>query len=125
MAIRSRRRRKIEVDGQSFIWFVRQESDYAGRETLYIVSQDKQMNVRFPLPSPHEIPTVVVVGRKFGGSQADDGCWRYFRAPEVLRESAIAPSLVRALIEWSLSKNGAVELDSASLPNFPLGSVKT
>lgn len=120
MAVSTRKRRQITVDGRAFVWFVRNELDYCDRETLTIISQDRRVQVRFPLLAAEDRAVAVVMGPEFGGLKRSDGWGRYVEAPRTC-EHPITPRAVRDLISWICDeKKTVVELDWTHMPKLPL-----
>ncbi len=120
MAVRTRGRRKIVVDGRRYIWFVAKPSDYMHiywNYELRVVSEDKQLYIIYPLnphtahiisiyegidiPAHDEPPLVFVSGKEIGTMPHYD---IKYRCPRFERDDgAITPQSVKDLIQWCLS----------------------
>lgn len=107
MGVSTRKRRQITVDDRRYVWYVRQEED-DDFESLTIISDDKRVLVRFPVPRPGDAPLAVAIGSRFGGLHRDDGCFRYVEAPSDCWKAAITPGRVRRLVDWILDESKQV-----------------
>ena len=105
MSIRSKGRRKIIVDGQTYLWYVALD-DESPYNILNIVSYDKYLILSCPLQTKTEY--VISKGRVFQGKETKDGWDRYllpFHIPE-----SITPKFVKQIIVWSTQNTDAVKI---------------
>jgi hypothetical protein len=102
MTISRKGRRRIVIDDREFLWYVAEDVDNGGVPTLTIVSTDRRVFLRYALLQSDELRHVVVVGPVFRGVETE-GTWRRFRSPQFGTMETIAPSDVRALVEWALA----------------------
>lgn len=106
MAISAKGRRRIEVDGASYLWWIGQDDDSLGAITLTVVSSDKRFFVKYPLVAfDHR---VVVLGPDFRDRTDCGRQWRRFRCPAFGSVEILAPGAVAALVRWC--KTGSDEL---------------
>lgn len=71
MGIATKKRRKIVVNGENYLWWVT-EGDGPGM-ILYVVSQDKHFMVQYELEQPNGEEYLAVIGRRFAGATTG-GC---------------------------------------------------
>lgn len=105
MSIRSKGRRKIIVDGQTYLWYVALD-DESPYNILNIVSYDKYLILSCPLQTKTEY--VISKGRAFQGKETKEGWDRYllpFHIPE-----SITPKFVKQIIVWSTQNTDAVKI---------------
>jgi hypothetical protein len=79
MGVRKSGRRRIEVAGRSFVWYVCGDPDSLDM-VLHVVSEDKRFLVNYHIAQPGE-PLLIVIGRDFPGVHDVGGVWRRFRCP--------------------------------------------
>ena len=103
MSIATKNRRKLNIGGREFIWFVKDDSDSAYM-LLHVVSQDKKFFVNYHLRQPSNKRYLIVLGKEFPGLAHAGGCWLRVLCPEWETDSIITPASVRRLIEWCLSE---------------------
>ncbi len=101
MAVRKKNRRRIEVAGRLFVWYVCEDRDWPGL-VLHVISQDQRFVVRYRLAQRGE-QFLVVRGREFPGVPDAGGAARLFRCPAWEVGGVVTPGGVRRLIEWCLS----------------------
>ena len=105
MSIRSKGRRKIIVDGQTYLWYIALD-DESPYNILNIVSDDKYLILSCPLQTKTEY--IISKGRVFQGKETKEGWCRYllpFSIPE-----RITPKFVEKLIVWSTQNTDAVKI---------------
>lgn len=96
MSIRSKGRRKIIVDSQTYLWYVALD-DESPYNILNIVSDDKSYILACPLQTEKEY--IISKGRMFQAKKTNGRWNRYFlpfHIPEI-----ITPKFVEQLILWS------------------------
>ncbi len=98
MAVRTKGRRKIVVDGRHYIWYVTERHDTGGDE-LRVVAGDKSIHATYPMLS--RFPLVFLSGKGI----AEDFRHHWVRCPRFEIESAITPQSVKNLIQWALSND--------------------
>jgi len=112
MAISKQGRRRLEVEGRFYVWYVGEDDDSADL-ILHVMAVDKRLMVRYHLNQPVE-PFLTVIGREFAGLADVGGCWRRFRCPRWAASGTVGPGEVRRLIEWCSSPDQPlVEVDYA------------
>lgn len=102
MAISTKRRRKIDVGGRQFVWWVAPDLEEAGLPTLHICSTDKRFIVRCVVgQGSDEARHLVVLGPELPPLDDAGGRWIRLRTP-VWDDAIVTPRLVRRIIEWGL-----------------------
>src|SRR5947209_3185842 len=101
MAVRKKGRRRIEVCGRHFVWYVCEDPDSADT-VLHVASEDKRFIVTYHLNQP-DPPFLIVLGKEFPSVPGTGGVWRRFLCPAWEHESVMTPGGVRRLIEWCLA----------------------
>ena len=121
MGVRKSGRRRIEVAGRLFVWFVREDSDSPDL-VLQVICEDKHFLVDYHLARPDE-PFLTVVGGEFPGVSEFGGSWRRFRCPRWEADGKVTPRDVRRLIEWCLSTDKVlVEVNWRNVPLLMRGA---
>jgi hypothetical protein len=115
VAVSKKNRRRIEVAGRPFVWYVCEDRDWPGL-VLHVISEDQRFVVTYRLAQRGE-PFLIVLGREFPGVP-DAGCaWRRFRCPAWEVDGVVTPGGVRRLIEWCLAADKPlVEVDWRNRP---------
>jgi hypothetical protein len=98
MGVRTKGRRKLDIDGRLYVWWIHEDPDGAG-PVLHVVSKDKKLIVMYALCQPKGEDYVVVLGSEFAGAETG-GVWRRFRSPSWVEDGAVSPRTVRDLIKW-------------------------
>jgi hypothetical protein len=125
MGVATKYRRKLIVDGRSYIWYVKEDDD-SPASVLYVLSDDKKFIVQFHLGQPDQTRHLTVLGRDFKRVTVTGGCWRRFRCPEWSSENgAVTPNNVRSLIEWCQSTSDAITEVDCYGRAIPLGGYCT
>lgn len=114
MAIRTKSRRKLTIDGQQYVWYVKEDDDSLDH-ILHVASADKQFIVHYRLAQPDDRLYVTVLGKKFNRVAGTGGVWRRFRCPRWDDENGIVtPGSVCKLIKWCTdTKEETTEVDFA------------
>jgi hypothetical protein len=121
MGVRKKGRRRIDVEGRPFLWYVCDDPDSADT-VLHIISEDKGFIVQYHLGQTGE-PFLIVLGPDFPGVPDAGGCWLRFRCPRWETDSGVTPGGVRRLIDWCLSAHKElVEVDWRGVPSRGLSS---
>lgn len=102
MGVATKGRRKIDVNGRRFVWYVCEDEDSADL-VLHVASQDKRLLVRYHLGQPEGGRVVLVVGPEFGGVPDAGGCHRRFLCPQWEDDGRVTPAAVRRLVLWCQS----------------------
>ena len=100
--ISAKGKRKIEVDGKTYVWNVAEDYD-SPYKVIQIVSADKKMILAVPLQVPR--PYAISKGSVFQGHPTGGG-WERYALPFVI-PNAITPGFVAELIRWSVYGNDA------------------
>jgi hypothetical protein len=120
MAVSAKNRRKVEVDGRRYLWWVAEDEDSPFCPMLLAVtvaSQDRRLLVRYHLGQPDELRHVTVLGPSFKGLSGCGGPWRRFRSPPFGLPNEVRPGDVAALIRWCEQEGDApVEVNYLGLP---------
>ena len=106
MSIRSKGRRKIIVDSQTYLWYVALD-DESPYNILIIVSDDKSYILACPLQTEKEY--IISKGRMFQAKKTNGRWNRYFlpfHIPEI-----ITPKFVEQLILWSTKNTDAIPIN--------------
>lgn len=102
MAVATKSRRKVTVEGKQYVWYVAENGDGPGM-VLHVISPDKQFIVKYQVDQPTGEEYVVVIGPRFSGAETG-GPWKRFLCPR-FAENAVTPSCVRELIQWCLNEH--------------------
>lgn len=103
MSVATKGKRKIEVDGRRYVWYVADDFDSAYK-VLNVISEDKHVILTVPLHAPSAY--VICKGSVFQGKKTS-GTWERYALPYAVPD-AIIPSFVADVIQWSVGDNGAV-----------------
>ncbi len=119
MALARKGRRRIDVDGETYLWWVASDEDCytsPGANALNVASEDRRLLVRYHLAQPATSRHVTVLGPVFRDVDCR-GPWRRFRAPELGDERTITPADVARFIRWCRAGSDAiVEVDYLGNP---------
>ena len=111
MSVRTKNRRKIIVNGETYYWYVTLDSD-TPYNNLNIVSEDKCLILSCPLES--KVEYVISKGRIFKTKETD-GCWnRYllpFHVPDI-----VTPKFVEKMIVWATQDTDAARINGIETP---------
>ena len=99
MAITTKRRRKIQLAGRTFIWWVAPDHDFAD-SLLHICSTDKRFLVHYPLGQSAERRHLIVLGPELPPLEDAGGPWIRLRTPS-WDDNIVTPGLVRKILEWA------------------------
>ena len=102
MAISTHRRRRIQIDGIQYLWWVVTdfEEEFFTQPKLTVASRDRQLLVRYCLQQSQETRYLVVLGPQFRGIPGLGGPWRRFRCPSFGDSSMLLPKDVANLVRW-------------------------
>jgi hypothetical protein len=110
MTISAKGRRRLEVDGNAYLWWVQEELDCFGH-ALTVASDDKHFLVRYTLIQSDEHRHVVVLGRRFR-NETRGGAWRRYRCFAVGTHETVTPKDVAAFVRWCTTGTDAlIEVD--------------
>jgi hypothetical protein len=116
MTVSAKGRRRIEVDGHSYLWWVERDAEECDALMLSLVSDDRRLHVRYPLVQADELRHIIVVGPEFRGTD-QGGPRRRFRCPAFGTFEMVTPKDVAALVRWCKTNDGAlVRVDWNGLP---------
>lgn len=108
MALATRGRRSITVDGREYYWWVKNfDDDFIGTPTLTVASKQRGLYVRYG-QAQDERRYAVVLGPVFRGIEGLGGAWRRFFCPRFGNEMTIGPRDVAAFIRWCTASDGKV-----------------
>jgi len=119
MTISAKQRRRLEVDGEVYLWWVTEsiEDDFVGTSVLSVSSLDRRFLVRYGLLQPDSSHYVVVLGARFQGLPDSAGPWRRFLSPQFGSSVTVTPKDVAALIRWCTDgSTSAVQVDHRGVP---------
>src|SRR5262245_1018300 len=124
MTVSRKLKRLITVDGQEYLWWVRDDSDPpfvpSNGKSLRIVDVSGDLAVEYHLGQPADVCHIVVTGRRFRGLPDCGGVHRRFRSPLFATNPAVTPADVAAVIRWSEEPGEApVEVNYLGLPGPP------
>lgn len=111
MSIRTKGRRRIIVDGQTYIWYIALDDD-SPYNILHIASDDKYYILGCPLKTEKEY--VISKGRSFQ-TFGTNGRWNRYLLPFHIPES-ITPKFVEQLIIWATHGTDAVTVSGSDVP---------
>ncbi|MBI5930898.1 MAG: hypothetical protein HY862_16430 [Chloroflexi bacterium] len=106
MVAETKRRRKIVVDGRSYMWRIKDSNDPAGwlcwSYELVVASEDRRFYANYPILPKGELPFIWITGKEFKPTPPHPD--NKYRCPRFEREDgAITPQSVKGLIQWCLS----------------------
>jgi hypothetical protein len=122
MAVSARHRRKLEVDGRRYLWWIAEDdnSPFCRLLAITVASEDRRLLVRYHLGQPDELRHITVIGPSFKGLASCGGPWRRFRSPPFCPADEVHPGDVVALIRWCEGKGDSpVEVDYRGNPESP------
>lgn len=111
MSICIKKRRKIIVRGQTYIWYVTLDDD-TDYNILHIVSEDKYLILSCPLKT--KIAYVISKGRIFQ-TKRKSGVWNRYLLPFNIPD-IITPKFVEKLIDWSTQNTDAILINANNVP---------
>lgn len=109
--MRTKKRRKIIVGGQKYIWYVALDDD-TEYNILHIVSDDKYLILSCPLRT--KIAYVISKGRIFQAKRTD-GVWNRYLLPFDIPD-IITPKFVGKLIDWLIRNTDATPINANDVP---------
>lgn len=102
MALSKKYRRRLELAGRPFLWWVYEDLEACGAMTLKVVSEDKKLLVEYELDQVEDVRYLFASGPEFPGLRYSDGALSRVRCPRFHDGDAVKPADVRKLIEWCL-----------------------
>ena len=118
MGVATKRRRKINVDGNQYVWYVAPDDDSA-YNVLNIVSEDKSYVLAVPLQAPTDY--IISKGRVFQGKKTN-GTWERYKLPISVPDT-ITPGFVAQIIKWAVNGESA-EKQAGTENRFPYETIK-
>jgi hypothetical protein len=100
MAIATKHKRKISVNGRNFLWYVRDDYDDFFLPILHVISEDKRFIVEYYLKQCDTTRHLVIKGQEFPGLPEAGHCWKRALCPRWEIGPTVTPASVRQLIEW-------------------------
>ena len=114
MSVRKKGRRKIIVNKESYVWYIKLD-DESPFHILNIISEDKKLIISCPLKT--NTSYVISKGLVFQGKQTD-GCWIRYLLPICIPE-IITPQFISEVILWATQGERAVKI-VWDMNNFPV-----
>lgn len=114
MAVSRKARRTIAVNGQHYIWFVRDDIEYSGIgsiATLHIIAGDKNLVVAYPIHQIGAHNLIALQTLKVGEHIIADGIARHVECPGWEADKPITPGIVRKIIKWCLTDREHIDLN--------------
>lgn len=114
MAVSKNGRRTISVNGEQYIWSVRDDCDYAGigsTATLQISSGDKKLLIDYPVNQSGIRNIIAIHALQVGDDTIADGICRHVECPGWEKGKAITPGIVRKIISWCLEDREHVDVN--------------
>ena len=114
MAVSKKGRRTIAVNGEHYMWFVRDDGEYSGIgsvATLHIIASDKKLVVAYPI---HQIGThnlIALQSLQIGERTIIDGICRHVECPGWEAGKPITSGIVRKIIQWCLKDRDYVDVN--------------
>lgn len=105
MGVAKKYRRKIEIQGRGFLWYVKENLDWLAHSgcsvALSIISEDKQLIVSYGIGQAETHRHLVSLGQKFFKlAPSSSFGYRRVRCPQWEKDGVITPKIVRQIIEW-------------------------
>jgi hypothetical protein len=105
MGVAKKYRRKIEIQGRGFLWYVREDLDWLAHSgcsiALSIISEDKQLIISYGIGQAETHCHLVSLGQEFFKlAPHNSSGYRRVRCPQWEKDGAITPEIVRQIIEW-------------------------
>jgi hypothetical protein len=104
MGVAKKYRRKIEIQGRSFLWYVREDLDWIHNGCLValsIISEDKHLIISYGIGQAEPYRHLISLGKEFAKLAPDSSVGhRRVRCPQWEQDGAITPESVRQIIEW-------------------------
>ena len=97
MAVSAKGRRRLEVDGHSYLWRVGPDDVFG--LTVTVASKDRDLLVQYALIQSDEERHVVVLGRRFR-NETKSGSYTRYRCPAFGTYETVTPKDVAALVRW-------------------------
>ena len=115
MTVSRKHKRRIVVDGASYLWWVRDDETPrfvpAGDRVLHLCSESGELAIALPLGQPDATRHIEVVGRCFKGRDTR-GSWHRYRCPDFCNAPSVTPGDVADLVRWCLEPDdGLVEVN--------------
>jgi hypothetical protein len=114
LAVSNKGRRTIAVNGQHYIWFVRDDGEYSGIgsvATLHIIASDKNLIVAYPIHQIGAHNLIALHSLKIDEHTIADGMCRHVECPGWEAGKPITPGIVRKIIKWCLTDREHVDLN--------------
>ena len=101
MGMSTKGRRKLNVNGRNFVWFVC-DDNYSADLVLHVSSHDKQFLVHYHLGQAEDRRVVTVIGKEFSGVFNAGQRHRHVLSPQWEQQGRISPAAVRRMISGVL-----------------------
>lgn len=122
MAIAKKHHRKLQHNGQPYLWYVREDPFGAG-SVVRIISVEGSLQVSYNLGQSEEECMLTVTGSDFVRSDLDSA-WKRFYCPRFDPFGVITPKGVAAIIEWCLSPVQREQMLSYAIADSSLPDVE-
>ena len=104
MGVAKKYRRKIEIEGRCFLWYVKEDLDWLTHNgcpvALSIISEDKHFIISYGIGQAELYRHLVSLGREFPKISQPKTGYQRVRCPQWEQDGMITPEIVRQLIEW-------------------------
>ena len=114
MAVSKKGRRTIAVNGQQYIWFVRDDGEYSGIgsvATLHIIANDKKLVALYPIHQTGTHNLIALKSVHIGERTIVDGICQHVECPGWETDKPITPGIVRKVIQWCLQDREHVHVN--------------
>ncbi|MDE7414762.1 MAG: hypothetical protein K2N44_00300 [Lachnospiraceae bacterium] len=103
MGVSAKGRRRIQYQGQNFVWWVAPDSDDCDRIYLNIVSEDKSIVLAYRVNG--ESFRIISKGRRLHGEKTS-GKWQLCKIPFREPLMVVTPKDVVQIIAWAVDGKG-------------------
>lgn len=102
MGVSAKGRRRIQYQGQNFVWWVAPDGDDCDRIYLNIVSEDKRIVLSYRVNG--ESFRIISKGRQLHGEKTS-GKWQWCRIPFQEPLMVVTPKDVACIIAWAVNES--------------------
>lgn len=105
MGVAKKYRRKIDIQGRCFLWYVQEDLDWLAHNgclvALSIISEDKHLIISYGIGQTETYRHLVSLGKEFAKLAPSSSLGsRRVRCPQWEQDGAISPAIVRQIVEW-------------------------
>jgi len=105
MGVSTKGRRRIQYQGQNFVWWVAPDGDDCDRIYLNIVSEDKSIVLAYRVDG--ESFYIISKGRRLHGEETS-GKWQRYAIPFLEPLMVVTPKDVARIIAWAVDEKGEI-----------------